>query len=311
MVYHEAGHVIVGLRLGIRITSVSARDRNGGGTTDWDAHANPQPSHVVAMLLAGSAAQIRVDDIGTPEERKRRARDESRADEPDIIDYLTHISRRDPANARADLQGCVEAMLDDPDIWTAVALTANALAQRPFMVEGELQTLLRSHLDWWSEINAHHEAGHGILGHVLRLTDISIKLTPPEINYDRGGIDAELSRNVGNIPAATRRRWEAMLKMGFGGGLAQERFMTERNRRQEQIQRSLVYSTKWDFEKIRGEIREYEGVADPTATFDRLRAEVGGFPDATAWDLVQQVAHVLLREGSIDRARFKSLVGGP
>lgn len=55
--YHEAGHVVFGWRLGLRLLSVSIRPSSTSGRTEFDEQ--PDPGRLAIVSLAGYLAKRR------------------------------------------------------------------------------------------------------------------------------------------------------------------------------------------------------------------------------------------------------------
>jgi len=144
--HHEAGHAVIGLRLGIRVCRVAALEDPSGGTTAWDKRT-VTPKREIMLLLAGAAAQARcfpgfqTTHVGQALVAFNASEDERRIDE--LLQQLAPDADSRSA-IRTELATRVESMLDDPVTWETVRVLAGVLASLPFVGE---DLLLRIYAD--------------------------------------------------------------------------------------------------------------------------------------------------------------------
>ena len=124
--YHEAGHVVVGTRLGLEVLGTDLyRDGEGGrGHTTFapvTVGDRDQVERVVTTFMAGFAAEVRLGS----------ADPEGSGYDVDLAlrDWLGHLEpspRRRPRLARKFLTRA-RSELDKPGVWAAVESVASAL----------------------------------------------------------------------------------------------------------------------------------------------------------------------------------------
>jgi hypothetical protein len=124
--YHEAGHVVVGTRLGLEIldTDIERDEEGGRGHTHFapaDAADRGQVERVVTTFMAGFAAEIKLGS----------ADPEGSWYDIDLLQrqwlgYLEPDPQRRPGLVRRFLARA-QAELDAPEVWTSVEAVASAL----------------------------------------------------------------------------------------------------------------------------------------------------------------------------------------
>lgn len=124
--YHEAGHVVVGTRLGLEVlgTDIEPDGEGGRGHTHFapaDAGDRGQVERVVTTFMAGIAAE---NKLGSSDP-------EASGYDIDLsmrqwLGYIEPDPRRRPGLALQFLARA-QAELDAPGVWTAVGAVASAL----------------------------------------------------------------------------------------------------------------------------------------------------------------------------------------
>jgi hypothetical protein len=145
--WHEAGHAVIGLKLGIRVFHVSAREDDMGGATRWDIRT-ATPESEAMMLMAGAATARRCYKGPDPDSWAAWVNVTSRDDEEKIAARIEMI---EPAPARGErrraaLERKVDAMLGDAQTWKTVSTVCSVMLRDGYVGEDLLRRIYEDHL---------------------------------------------------------------------------------------------------------------------------------------------------------------------
>lgn len=140
--FHEAGHVVVGTRLGLTVldSDIDGDDDGGHGHTHFaavDRRDREVVGRVVTTFMAGSAAEVKLgftseDGSGFDFDAALR----------EWLGYLEPNPARRPALARTHF-AIAEAELEQPGVWDSVQAVAAALLSRRRLDGSEARSLVR------------------------------------------------------------------------------------------------------------------------------------------------------------------------
>lgn len=150
--YHEAGHVVVGSRLGLDLVEVDVEADGDGGnghsvfrSPDWfdpgqvtDQRGRAFVENVITTFLAGTTAEARRAGFENPES--------SGFDEDDVVRrWSAHLGRAEESKAHlARLRDDATRLVGEPANWVAIGRLAGLLLERRRLDGAEALAVLES-----------------------------------------------------------------------------------------------------------------------------------------------------------------------